>query len=131
MAVRKRAKTTKGKRKTAKTTKRKTKTKKVKTTKKKAKTKTKAKAKKRGAPKNSGFMKPLTPSKVLSAIVGGKALPRTQVVKKLWVYIKKHNLQDKLNRRMINADANLKAVFGGKGKVNMFQMTKLISKHLK
>lgn len=87
--------------------------------------------KRKGAGKRSAFMKPLMPSKDLSMVVGSKPIPRTQVVKKLWGYIKKNNLQDKNNRRMINADAKLKAVFGGKSKVNMFQMTKLVSKHLK
>jgi chromatin remodeling complex protein RSC6 len=80
---------------------------------------------------NSAFMKPLTPSAALAEIVGDKPLPRTQVVKKLWVYIKKKSLQDKKNRRMINADANLLKVFGGKKQVSMFDMTKLVSKHLK
>ena len=75
-------------------------------------------------------MKPLEPSDALSKIVGSKALPRTQVVKKLWEYIKKHDLQDKKNRRNINADAALKPVFGGKAQVSMFEMTKLVSKHL-
>ena len=78
---------------------------------------------------NAAFMKPLTPSDSLSKVVGSKAIPRTQVVKKLWEYIKKHNLQDKKNRRNINADANLKPIFG-KGTVSMFEMTKLVSKHL-
>lgn len=78
----------------------------------------------------SAFMKELTPSDELAKVVGSKPLPRTEVVKKLWVYIKKNNLQDKKNRRNINADANLKAVFSGKGTVNMFEMTKLVSKHL-
>ena len=77
------------------------------------------------------FMKPVQPSAALALIVGSKPLPRTQVVKKLWVYIKKHKLQDKKNRRNINADANLKPVFGGKKTVDMFQMIKLVSKHLK
>lgn len=81
--------------------------------------------------KNSAFMKPLKPSDALSEIVGAKPLPRTEVVKKLWVYIKKHKLQDAKNRRNINADANLLKVFGGKKTVNMFQMTKLVSGHLK
>jgi chromatin remodeling complex protein RSC6 len=63
--------------------------------------------------------------------VGGTAIPRTEVTKKLWAYIRKNGLQDSKNRRMINADANLKAVFGGKGQVSMFEMTKLVSKHLK
>lgn len=75
-------------------------------------------------------MKPWKPSKALAGIVGTSALPRTQVVKKLWLYIKKHKLQDQKNRRMIIADAKLKLVFKGKAKVNMFEMTKLVSKHL-
>ena len=74
-------------------------------------------------------MKPLTPSDALAKVVGSKALPRTQVVKKLWEYIKKNDLQDKKNRRNVNADANLKPIFG-KSQVSMFEMTKLISKHL-
>jgi chromatin remodeling complex protein RSC6 len=80
---------------------------------------------------NSAFMKELNPSADLAKVVGSKPLPRTEVVKKLWQYIKKHDLQDKKNRRNINADANLKVVFGGKATVNMFEMTKLVSKHLK
>lgn len=84
-----------------------------------------------GKKANSAFMKPLKPSDALSEIVGAKPLPRTEVVKKLWVYIKKHKLQDAKNRRNINADANLLKVFGGKKTVNMFQMTKLVSGHLK
>jgi chromatin remodeling complex protein RSC6 len=79
---------------------------------------------------NAAFMKPLTPSDKLAEVIGSKPLPRTEVVKKLWAYIKKNNLQDKKNRRNINADAALKAVFGGKAVVNMFEMTKLVSKHL-
>jgi chromatin remodeling complex protein RSC6 len=79
---------------------------------------------------NAAFMKPLTPSEDLATVVGAKAIPRTEVVKKLWAYIKKNDLQDKKNRRNINADANLKVVFGGKATVNMFEMTKLVSKHL-
>ncbi len=79
---------------------------------------------------SAAFMKPMTPSEALAAVVGAKPLPRTQVTKKLWAYIKKNGLQDKKNKRMINADAALKAVFGGKASVNMFQMTKLVSKHL-
>ncbi len=74
-------------------------------------------------------MKPLQPSDALAKIVGSKGLPRTQVVKKLWEYIKKHDLQDKKNRRNINADAALKPIFG-KSQVSMFEMTKLVSKHL-
>jgi chromatin remodeling complex protein RSC6 len=98
----------------------------------------KAAAPKKAAPKkaakrapNPAFMKPLTPSADLAAIVGEKGLPRTEVVKKLWAYIKKHGLQDKKNRRMINADDKLKVVFGGKGQVSMFDMTKLVSKNVK
>ncbi len=74
-------------------------------------------------------MKPLQPSDALSKVVGSKPIPRTQVVKKLWEYIKKHDLQDKKNRRNINADVNLKPIFG-KATVSMFEMTKLVSKHL-
>ena len=80
---------------------------------------------------NAAFMKPLKPSVQLAEIVGSAALPRTQVVKKLWIYIKKHKLQDAKNRRNINADDKLKAVFAGKKTVSMFEMTKLVSKHLK
>lgn len=79
---------------------------------------------------NAAFMKPLTVSSQLTAVVGSGPLPRSEVVKKLWEYIKRNNLQDKANKRNINADANLKAVFGGKSVVNMFEMTKLVSKHL-
>ncbi|MCE2900923.1 MAG: SWIB/MDM2 domain-containing protein [Gemmatimonas sp.] len=80
---------------------------------------------------NAAFMKPLTPSAELAAIVGDKGLPRTEVVKKLWAYIKKNGLQDQKNKRQINADDKLKAVFGGKKSVSMFDMTKLVSAHLK
>jgi chromatin remodeling complex protein RSC6 len=79
---------------------------------------------------NSAFMKPLAVSADLAAVVGKGPLPRSEVVKKLWVYIKKNNLQDPKNKRNINADAPLKKVFGGKAVVNMFEMTKLVSKHL-
>ena len=79
---------------------------------------------------NPAFMKPLTPSSALAEVVGAKPLPRTEVVKKLWVYIKKHNLQNPKNKRNILADTKLKAVFGKK-EVTMFEMTKLVSKHLK
>lgn len=79
---------------------------------------------------NAAFMKALTPSAALAAIVGGKPLPRTEVVKQMWVYIKKNNLQDAINKRMINADAKLKEVFG-KAQVTMFEMAGLIGKHLK
>ena len=78
---------------------------------------------------NAAFMKPLQPSEALGKVVGSKAIPRTQVVKKLWEYIKKNDLQDKKNRRNVNADANLKPIFG-KSQVSMFEMTKLVSKHL-
>ena len=73
----------------------------------------------------------MTPSAALGAVIGAKAMPRTEVTKKIWDYIKKNKLQDAVNRRLINADEKLKAVFGGKGKVSMFEMTKLVSNHLK
>ena len=79
---------------------------------------------------NAAFMKPMKISADLAKVVGAGPFPRSEVVKKLWAYIKKNDLQDAKNRRNINADANLKAVFGGKGTVNMFEMTKLVSKHL-
>lgn len=82
------------------------------------------------AKSNSAFMKPMNVSEELAAIVGKSPMPRSEVVKGLWVYIKKHNLQDPENKRNINADENLKKVFGGKATVNMFEMTKLVSKHL-
>ena len=80
---------------------------------------------------NAAFMRPMQLSADLAAVVGAKPIPRTEVTKKLWIYIKKNNLQDSVNRRMINADTNLKKVFGGKRKVSMFEMTKLVSKHMK
>jgi len=79
---------------------------------------------------NSAFMKPMNISSELAAVVGKGPMPRSEVVKALWVYIKKHNLQDPKNKRNINADETLKKVFGGKAVVNMFEMTKLVSKHL-
>ena len=89
-------------------------------------------AKKKAARKpNAAFMKPVTPSPALSEVVGSKPIPRTEVTKRLWAYIKKNGLQDAKNRRMIKADATLKPVFGGKASVNMFEMTKLVGKHLK
>ncbi len=88
-------------------------------------------AKKTTRKPNAAFMKPLNPSAVLAAVVGANPLPRTEVTKKVWDYIKKHKLQDSVNRRNINADDKLKAVFGGKKTVSMFEMTKLISAHLK
>jgi len=80
---------------------------------------------------NAAFMKPMTPSATLAAVVGSNPLPRTEVTKKVWEYIKKNKLQDEANKRNINADEKLKAVFGGKKQVSMFEMTKLISDHLK
>ena len=80
---------------------------------------------------NSAFMKPLTPSKDLAALVGSTPLPRSEVVKKMWQYIKKNGLQDKTNKRMINSDDKLKAVFSGKKQVSMFEMNKYLAKHLK
>ena len=80
---------------------------------------------------NAAFMKPMNPSSTLAAVVGSSPMPRTEVTSKLWGYIKKNNLQDKTNRRMINADDKLREVFGGKKQVSMFEMTKLVSKHLK
>ena len=96
-------------------------------------------AKKPAAPKkpaakrkpNAAFMRPMTISSVLGAVIGSAPIPRTEVTKKLWDYIKKNKLQDAINRRMINADEKLRAVFGGKKVVSMFEMTKLVSQHLK
>ncbi len=82
------------------------------------------------AKSNSAFMKPLNVSEDLAKVVGKGPMPRSEVVKKLWVYIKENGLQDAQNKRNINADENLKKVFGGKGTVNMFEMIKLVSKHL-
>jgi upstream activation factor subunit UAF30 len=92
---------------------------------------TKPAAKKPARKANAAFMKPVQPSPALAEVVGSKPIPRTEVTKKLWAYIKKNELQDKKNRRMINADGPLKVVFGGKASVNMFDMTKLVGKHLK
>jgi upstream activation factor subunit UAF30 len=88
-------------------------------------------AKKSARKPNAAFMKPMTPSAELAQVVGSKPLPRTEVTSALWRYIKKNGLQDSKNKRMINADAALKPVFGGRSTVNMFEMTKLVSKHLK
>jgi upstream activation factor subunit UAF30 len=89
-------------------------------------------AKKSAARKpNAAFMKPMQPSAALSEVVGSKPIPRTEVTKKLWAYIKKNKLQDPKNKRNIKADESLKVVFGGKAVVNMFEMTKLVNKHLK
>ena len=101
----------------------------------------KAVAKKKAAPKkaavkkakrkpSAALMKAMMPSALLAAVVGNKPLPRGQIIKKLWAYIKKFDLQDKINKRLIHADDKLKAIFGGKSPVNMFEMTKLVSKHI-
>ena len=80
---------------------------------------------------NAAFMRPVTPSAALAEVVGDKPIPRSEVTKRLWAYIKKNKLQDQKNKRNINADGALKPVFGGKATVNMFEMTKLVGKHLK
>jgi len=93
----------------------------------------KSSKKKSGAKRkpNAAFMKPMQPSAALGAVIGNSAMPRTEVTKKIWSYIKRNGLQDSKNRRMINADDKLKDVFGGKRQVSMFEMTKLVNKHLK
>lgn len=91
-------------------------------------------AKKKAAAKrkpNAAFMKPMQPSATLAAVIGGSAMPRTEVTKKIWNYIKRNSLQDNKNRRMINADDKLRDLFGGKKQVSMFEMTRLVNKHLK
>ena len=113
---------------------------------KKAAKKTAKKAAKKSAPKkaakkapkkksarkpNAAFMAPLNVSDSLGAVVGNKPLPRTQIIKKIWDYIKKNGLQDKKNKRMINADDKLKTVFGGKGQISMFELAKVVNKHVK
>ena len=100
---------------------------------KKAPKKAAKKAKKSGAKRkpNAAFMKAMTPSSVLASVVGSMPLPRTEVTKKIWDYIKKNKLQDSINKRLINADEKLRAIFGGKRQVSMFEMTKLVSNHLK
>jgi len=80
---------------------------------------------------NAAFMKPMTPSHELAAVIGSGSMPRTEVTKKIWEYIKKHKLQDSANKRNINADEKLKPIFGGKKQVSMFEMTKLVAGHLK
>ena len=95
------------------------------------KTKKTAGKKKSARKANAAFMAPVTPSAALSEVVGPKPIPRTEVTKRLWAYIKKNKLQDAKNKRMIKADGTLKPVFGGKATVNMFEMTKLVGKHLK
>lgn len=96
------------------------------------------KAAKKAAPKkksarkpNAAFMAALTPSTALADVIGSKAVPRTEIIKKIWDYIKKNKLQDSKNKRMINADAKLKVLFGGKGQVSMFDLAKIVSKHVK
>ena len=79
---------------------------------------------------NAAFMRPVTPDAKLAEVVGSKGLPRTELTKKLWAYIKKNGLQDNKNRRNINADDKLRPVFGGKSQVSMFDMTKLVNRHL-
>ncbi len=130
-ARKKTAKKKTAKKKTARRKVAKKKTAKRKVAKKKTAKKKVAKKKKKAKRKpNPAFMRPMTPSRALAAVVGSKPIPRTEVTKKLWNYIKRNKLQDKINRRMINADAALRVVFGGRSKVNMFEMTKLVSKHL-
>ena len=92
--------------------------------------KKKSASKSKGAAKGGGFMKNLNLSGDLAAVIGSQPVPRTQIIKKLWVYIKKNNLQDKNNRRMINADSKLRVVFGGKSQVSMFELAKVINNHV-
>jgi chromatin remodeling complex protein RSC6 len=89
-----------------------------------------AKKKKSARKPNPSFMKPMMPSATLAAVIGSSAMPRTEVTKKLWAYIKRNGLQDRTNRRMINADEKLRPVFGGRGQVSMFEMTRLVNNHL-
>ena len=103
----------------------------AKAAKKAAKKTVKKAAKKSKRKPSAAFMKPVTPSAALAEVVGSKPIPRTEVTKRLWAYIKKNKLQDAKNKRTIKADATLKAVFGGKATVDMFEMTKLVSRHLK
>jgi chromatin remodeling complex protein RSC6 len=108
--------------------------KKTKKTAKKAPARRAKKAKKKSGAKrkpNAAFMKPMSPDGVLGAVIGSSPMPRTEVTKKLWAYIKRNGLQDSKNKRMINADDKLQDVFGGKKQVSMFEMTKLVSRHLK
>lgn len=103
---------------------------------KKAAKKAVKKAAKKAAPKkkrtpNAAFMAALNPSATLADVIGSKPLPRTEIIKKIWDYIKKNGLQDKTNKRMINADAKLKALFGGKSQVSMFDLAKIVSQHVK
>lgn len=129
--AKKKAPKKKAKKKVKRKVKRKVKKKVKKKVKRKVKKKVKKKAKKKKKRKASAaFMRPLQPSPVLQAIVGSKPLPRSEVVKKLWAYIRKNSLQDSINRRMINADEKLQAVFRGKRQVDMFEMNKLVSRQL-
>lgn len=91
------------------------------------------KAKKTGAKRkpNAAFMRPMTPDSMLAAVVGATSQPRTEITKKIWAYIKRNKLQDSVNRRNINADDKLRDIFGGKRQVSMFELTKLVNKHLK
>ncbi|UCG34139.1 MAG: hypothetical protein JSU68_05795 [Phycisphaerales bacterium] len=134
MAVKRKKKAAKGRKKKAKKAGRKAKRKVAKKAKKRKaprkKTAKKKTVKRKKRKPNPAFMKALTPSAELAAVVGAKPLPRTQVIKKLWAYIKRNGLQDAKNRRMVNADAKLKPIFRGKKQVSMFQMTALVSKHL-
>jgi upstream activation factor subunit UAF30 len=92
--------------------------------------KTKAKKSPSKRKPNAAFMRPMQPDSKLAAIVGSKPIPRSEITKKVWDYIKKNGLQDKKKRTMINADDNMRAVFGGKGQVSMFEMTKLVNQHM-
>ena len=89
------------------------------------------KAKKSGRKPNAAFMRPMSTSSTLAAVIGSSSMPRTEVTKKLWAYIKRNGLQDRVNKRMINGDDKLRAVFGGKAQVSMFDMTRLVSNHLR
>ncbi len=131
-AVKRTAKRTTKRRATKKkATKKKSKTAKRTVKRKKKATKKKAAKKKTKRKPNLAFMKPVQPDAKLAAVVGSTPIPRTELTKKLWIYIKKNKLQDNQNRRMINADAKLKPVFNGKKQVSMFEMTKLVSRHVK
>lgn len=90
----------------------------------------KKKAKKSGRKPNAAFMKPMKPDAALAAVIGANPMPRTEITKRLWAYIKRNGLQDRVNKRNINADDKMRVVFGGKGVVSMFEMTKLVSKHI-
>jgi upstream activation factor subunit UAF30 len=91
----------------------------------------KAPKKKSARKPNAAFMAPLTPSSQLAEVVGSKPLPRTEIIKKIWDHIKKNKLQDAKNRRMINADAKLKVIFAGKDQISMFELAKVVNKHVK